>query len=59
MAIPKAAGNWHYPRTTTTTVRKSLGLGSSFPRPEIVHVASSESTAPDGVVLPQLPQGGG
>jgi hypothetical protein len=34
---------------SATVVRESAGLGSPLPRPEIVHVASPESTAPDGV----------
>jgi hypothetical protein len=50
-AIAKAAGNQRYPRTTTTTVRESLGSGSPFPRPEIVHVVMVVSMAPDGVAL--------
>lgn len=49
--VAKSAGNRHYPRKTTTTVRESLGMGSPLPRPEIVHVAMVVSMAPDGVAL--------
>jgi hypothetical protein len=48
-AIAKVAGSQRYPRTTTTTVRESLGSGLPLPRPEIVHITSPVSMAPDGV----------
>jgi hypothetical protein len=50
-AVANPQGNRCYPQTTTTVVRESLGWGSPFPRPEIVHVAMVVSMAPDGVAL--------
>jgi hypothetical protein len=54
--IEETRGHRIYPQPTETAVRESAGLGSPLPRPEIVHAASPESTAPDGVAPRSMPR---